>query len=123
LCNRIADLNTTNDTEQAGERKTVGVEDLVLLSKLSNEAITQNLQVRFAQDEIYTYIGPVLIAANPFRWLRIYEAHHVKMYANANRQDLAPHVYAVAEAAFRNMISEEDKQCVIISGESGAGSK
>ena len=71
--------------------------------------------------QIYTYIGPVLVACNPFKWIRIYDAEHIKMHENANKADLAPHIFAVAEAAFRSMVLEEDKQCVIISGESGAG--
>ena len=45
----------------------------------------------------------------------------MKSHENANKQDLAPHVFSVAEDAFRTMVMEEDKQCVIISGESGAG--
>jgi len=63
----------------------------------------------------------VLVACNPFKWIRIYDSEHVKMHENANKADLAPHIFAVAEAAFRSMVLEEDKQCVIISGESGAG--
>jgi len=103
------------------ERRIVGIEDMVLLTKISNEGIVENLKKRFQADEIYTYIGPVLIACNPFKWLKLYDAEHVKMHEGANKVDLPPHVFAVAEAAFRMMITEEDKQCVIISGESGAG--
>ena len=45
----------------------------------------------------------------------------MNLYTDRNRGDAAPHIFAVAEAAFRSMVTEEDKQCVIISGESGAG--
>ena len=93
----------------------------MLLTKISNEGIVENLKKRFTADEIYTYIGPVLIACNPFKWLKLYDAEHVKMHENANKVDLPPHIFAIAEGAFRMMITEEDKQCVIISGESGAG--
>ncbi len=103
------------------ERKIVGVEDLVLLSQVTNEALVKNLKDRFEKNEIYTYIGAVIIACNPFQYFNIYDANHVKMYEGANRADLPPHIFAVAEGAFRGMVSEEDKQCVIISGESGAG--
>ena len=103
------------------ERKIVGVEDLVLLTKISNEGITENLKKRFMSDEIYSYIGPVLICCNPFKQLKLYDAEHVKLHEDANRVDLPPHIFAVAESAFRMMVMEEEKQCVIISGESGAG--
>ncbi|KAH9261382.1 hypothetical protein BASA81_000014 [Batrachochytrium salamandrivorans] len=103
------------------ERKIVGVEDLVLLTKITNEGIVENLKKRFQADEIYTYIGGVLVCMNPFRPLKLYDAEHTKRYENANRVDLPPHIFAIAGAAFQQMISEEDKQCVIISGESGAG--
>eukprot|EP00516_Mucochytrium_quahogii_P009298 CAMPEP_0203781598 /NCGR_PEP_ID=MMETSP0099_2-20121227/10374_1 /ASSEMBLY_ACC=CAM_ASM_000209 /TAXON_ID=96639 /ORGANISM=" , Strain NY0313808BC1" /LENGTH=1398 /DNA_ID=CAMNT_0050682701 /DNA_START=78 /DNA_END=4274 /DNA_ORIENTATION=+ len=105
----------------ATERKVVGIEDLVLLNQLQNDAIVSNLQKRFGSNEIYTYIGPVLICCNPFQWLKLYENSFVKMYENGVRSDLAPHIFGVAESAFRTMLSEEEKQCVIISGESGAG--
>jgi len=109
-----------NDFE-VSERKVVGCEDMIMLGQISNEAIVGNLQSRFAQNEIYTYVGDVLVACNPFQWIRLYESHYVKMHERANKSDLAPHIYAVAESAFRTMLSEEEKQCVIISGESGAG--
>lgn len=103
------------------ERKTVGVEDMTMLSDVQNEAIYSNLETRFGAKEIYTYIGEVLIVCNPFEWLRIYDTPYIKMYENGVRADLAPHIFAVAEASFRNMLLEEEKQCIIISGESGAG--
>lgn len=98
------------------ERKIVGVEDLVLLTKISNEGIVENLKKRFAADEIYTYIGPVLISCNPFKPMKLYDAEHTKMHENANKVDLPPHIFAIAEETFRMMVTEEDKQCVIISG-------
>ncbi|GBG23811.1 Myosin-1 [Hondaea fermentalgiana] len=103
------------------ERKVVGVEDMVMLSRIENEAILENLRKRFVAKEIYTYIGDVLIVCNPFEWLRLYDTPFIKMYENGVRADLAPHIFAVAESAFRNMLLEEEKQCIIISGESGAG--
>jgi len=103
------------------ERKVVGVEDMVLLSDITNEGIVDNLGRRFQNKDIYTYIADVLIVCNPFEWLRLYDTPFIKMHENGVQQDLAPHVFAVAESAFRSMIAEEEKQCVIISGESGAG--
>ncbi|BFZ55899.1 class II myosin [Savitreella phatthalungensis] len=106
---------------ESTKKKTVGVDDLCLLSKISNEAINDNLRVRFENREIYTYIGHVLISVNPFRDLGIYTDAVLQSYRNKNRLEMSPHVFAIAESAYYSMKSYNENQCIIISGESGAG--
>lgn len=60
-----------------------GVEDMVLLSKISEDAIAENLKKRYMDDFIYTYIGPVLIAVNPYKQLPYYEDKDVDQYQGA----------------------------------------
>lgn len=40
---------------------------MTLLTTISNEAVNDNLQKRWTNGEIYTYIGAVLISVNPFK--------------------------------------------------------
>ena len=100
---------------------TVGVDDMVLLPTLSTAGIVENLSQRLRAEAIYTFIGHVLVVVNPYRWLPIYGRATMVKYVRKQRVDVAPHIFATAEAAYRAMLLEADHQCVIISGESGAG--
>lgn len=99
-----------------------GVDDMVMLSSISESAINENLKKRYNNDVIYTYIGHVLISVNPFKEIKgLYLDRTLKDYKGKYRYELPPHVYATADDMYRSMLSERENQCVIISGESGAG--
>lgn len=106
--------------------------------------MTEQLQSRYSRDQIYTYVGDILIAVNPFHAMEIYapqvrgRAHsrarrcvppdshaifsqHSKLYIGAKRTANPPHIFAVADVAYQSMVSYNADQCVVISGESGAG--
>ncbi|KAJ6651635.1 hypothetical protein lerEdw1_020767 [Lerista edwardsae] len=106
---------------QAQNVKQSGVDDMVLLSKISEEAIVDNLRKRFLDDYIFTYIGPVLISVNPFKQLPYFTDREIDMYQGAAQYENPPHIYALADNMYRNMLIDGENQCVIISGESGAG--
>jgi myosin I len=73
---------------ETSRKKEVGVSDLTLLSKISNESINENLRKRFEHHEIYTYIGHVLISVNPFRDLGIYTDAVLDSYRGKNRLEV-----------------------------------
>ena len=98
-----------------------GLDDMVLVSEVTNDAIAKNLRVRYDKDIIYTNIGQVLISMNPYKWLEIYNDSLMDDYIGKPRIELPPHVFGVAEEAYRAMKNDNENQCVIISGESGAG--
>lgn len=106
---------------QSHNVKTSGVDDMVLLQKISEPSIVENLKKRFMDDVIYTYIGPVLVSVNPFKHINIFTDREVELYQGAAQYENPPHVYALADNMYRNMLIDMEKQCVIISGESGAG--
>ncbi|XP_065510609.1 unconventional myosin-Ia isoform X1 [Caloenas nicobarica] len=97
------------------------VGDLVLLDPLTEESLLQTLQERFHRGDIYTYIGNVVISVNPYRPLPIYTPEKVQEYHNCNFFAVKPHIYAIADDAYRSLCDRDRDQCILITGESGAG--
>ncbi|XP_056868851.1 myosin-IIIa isoform X4 [Takifugu flavidus] len=96
-------------------------DDLAALEVLDENKVTEQLQSRYSRDQIYTYVGDILIAVNPFHAMEIYAPQHSKLYIGAKRTANPPHIFAVADVAYQSMVSYNADQCVVISGESGAG--
>ncbi|CAL8101968.1 unnamed protein product [Orchesella dallaii] len=107
--------------QSAVNTKVSGVDDMVLLSKISEDSIVDNLKKRFMDDWIFTYIGPVLVSVNPFKQMTYFTEKEINQYQGAAQYENRPHIYAVADNMYRNMMIDLENQCVIISGESGAG--
>ncbi|XP_045867483.1 unconventional myosin-Ia isoform X2 [Meles meles] len=99
----------------------VGVEDLVLLEPLEQEPLLRNLKLRYEKKEIYTYIGNVLISVNPYQQLPIYGPEFIAKYRDYTFYELKPHIYALANVAYQSLRDRDRDQCILITGESGAG--
>ncbi|GKV13946.1 hypothetical protein SLEP1_g24902 [Rubroshorea leprosula] len=99
-----------------------GVDDMTKLSYLHEPGVLHNLAARYELNEIYTYTGNILIAINPFQRLpHLYDTHMMEQYKGAAFGELSPHVFAIAEVAYRAMINEGKSNSILVSGESGAG--
>ncbi|CAO2197862.1 unnamed protein product [Urochloa humidicola] len=99
-----------------------GVDDMTRLSYLHEPGVLDNLAVRYAKNIIYTYTGNILIAINPFQRLpNLVDARTMEKYKGANLGDLDPHVFAIADVSYRQMINEGKSNSILVSGESGAG--
>uniref|UniRef100_A0A8D3EC33 Myosin X, like 1 n=1 Tax=Scophthalmus maximus TaxID=52904 RepID=A0A8D3EC33_SCOMX len=99
-----------------------GVEDMSALAELHEAAIMHNLYQRYKKDNIYTNIGSILAAVNPYKQIPgLYDPERVDLYSKHHIGELPPHIFAVANECYSCIWKRHDSQCVLISGESGAG--
>ena len=100
-------------------------EDMTSLTHLHEPAVVYCLKRHYEQNSIYTYTGKILLALNPFQILdNVYGEEIMEKYWDENRhegQRPPPHVYAIAQDAYRSLLHEGDDQSILVSGESGSG--
>ena len=93
-----------------------GKADFVLLDEVSMDNFMGNLKLRYKKGKIYTYIGEVVVSVNPYRPMNIYERSYIQDYKGREMYEREPHIYALADAAYRNMKRTGIDCCIIISG-------
>jgi len=98
-----------------------GVSDFILLKDLSEDGLLKNMKKRWEDGFIYTYIGNVIVSVNPYQPVNLYSKDIIETYRTNDTRDLPPHIYSLADITLRTMKYESQDQCIIISGESGAG--
>ncbi|XP_033097296.1 unconventional myosin-Id-like isoform X3 [Anneissia japonica] len=98
-----------------------GKGDFVLLDEINEEMFMQNLKLRFQKGKIYTYIGEVVVSVNPYRNVDMYGQDTVDNYKGREIYERPPHIFAIADAAYKTMRRRAQDTCIVISGESGAG--
>ncbi|KAL7795837.1 putative myosin type II heavy chain [Trichoderma ceciliae] len=95
--------------------------DMAELTHLNEASVVHNLHTRYQSDLIYTYSGLFLVTVNPYCPLPIYSNDYINMYKGRSRDDTKPHIFAMADEAFRNLVGEGHNQSILVTGESGAG--
>lgn len=111
----------TDDLSKMNPPKFEKAEDIADLTFLNEASVVHNLRQRYFSGLIYTYSGLFLVAVNPYHPLPIYTDAIVAAYKGRRREENAPHVYALADGAMRNMLEARENQSLLITGESGAG--
>ncbi|KRZ80065.1 Myosin heavy chain, non-muscle, partial [Trichinella papuae] len=97
------------------------VPDMADLTCLNEACVLHNLKARYYSGMIYTYSGLFCVVINPYEKLPIYTEAIIEMYKGQKRHEVPPHVFAIADTAYRNMLQERDDQSILCTGESGAG--
>ncbi|XP_049751850.1 unconventional myosin-VI isoform X1 [Elephas maximus indicus] len=115
-------LAVMNQVFPAEEDSKKDVEDNCSLMYLNEATLLHNIKVRYSKDRIYTYVANILIAVNPYFDIpKIYSSETIKSYQGKSLGTMPPHVFAIADKAFRDMKVLKMSQSIIVSGESGAG--
>ncbi|XP_047481319.1 myosin-IIIb-like isoform X4 [Penaeus chinensis] len=103
------------------KRTPIWMDDLASMEKLSEEIIVDHLNRRYDTNQIYTYMGDILIAVNPFKEIGVYGEKESRMHRGMGKSENPPHIYAMADNSYHTMLHQKQQQCIVISGESGAG--
>merc|ERR1712242_263059 len=121
MCGHEKKVFKSSEIGQVNPPKFEKCEDMANLTFLNDASVFWNLKVRFTAKLIYTYSGLFCIVVNPYKRYPIYTGTVVKMYLGKRRNEVPPHLWAITETAYRNMLTNAKDQSMLITGESGAG--
>ncbi|EGW00084.1 Myosin-XVI [Cricetulus griseus] len=117
-------VSSCNKPEQVQLMPPAPSDDLATLSELNDSSLLYEIQKRFGNDQIHTFIGDIFLLVNPFKELPIYSTMVSQLYLSLTGQrspSLPPHLFSCAERAFHRLFQERRPQNIIISGERGSG--
>ncbi|XP_074649564.1 unconventional myosin-XV-like [Tubulanus polymorphus] len=114
-------MDTMANVEKREDTGPDGVDDMISLPDLNEASVLHNLKKRYINEHIYTYTGSILVAVNPYKMFDVYGLDMVKRYEGQVLGTLPPHLFAIGNDAYMKMIKDDEKQVIVISGESGAG--
>nr|XP_042713948.1 unconventional myosin-XVIIIa isoform X26 [Chrysemys picta bellii] len=110
-----------DDVEKANPPSCDRVEDLANLVYLNESSVLHTVRQRYGGNLIHTYAGPTVLVVNPLSSPSMYSEKVMHMFKGCRREDMSPHIYAVAQAAYRNMLMSRQDQSIVLLGSSGSG--
>ncbi|XP_015736361.1 unconventional myosin-XVIIIa isoform X7 [Coturnix japonica] len=110
-----------DDVEKANPPSCERTEDLASLLYLNESSVLHTLRQRYGSNLIHTYAGPAMVVINPLSSPSMYSEKVMHMFKGCRREDTSPHIYAVAQAAYRSMLMGRQDQAVVLLGSSGSG--
>nr|XP_031324309.1 unconventional myosin-XVIIIa isoform X19 [Camelus dromedarius] len=110
-----------DDVEKANAPSCDRLEDLASLVYLNESSVLHTLRQRYGASLLHTYAGPSLLVLSPRGAPAVYSEKVMHMFKGCRREDMAPHIYAVAQTAYRAMLMSRQDQSIILLGSSGSG--
>ncbi|XP_076671834.1 myosin heavy chain isoform X31 [Andrena cerasifolii] len=107
--------------QQVNPPKYEKAEDMSNLTYLNDASVLHNLKQRYYTKLIYTYSGLFCVAINPYKRFPVYTQRCAKLYRGKRRNEVPPHIFAISDGAYVNMLTNSENQSMLITGESGAG--
>ncbi|XP_014212309.1 myosin heavy chain, muscle isoform X22 [Copidosoma floridanum] len=107
--------------QQVNPPKYEKAEDMSNLTYLNDASVLHNLKQRYYAKLIYTYSGLFCVAINPYKRFPVYTHRCAKLYRGKRRSEVPPHIFAISDGAYVNMLTNAENQSMLITGESGAG--
>merc|ERR1719195_1793191 len=121
MCGHEKKTFKSSEIGQVNPPKFEKCEDMANLTFLNDASVYWNLKTRYQAKLIYTYSGLFCVVVNPYKRYPIYTETVVKIYLGKRRNEVPPHLWAITETAYRNMLTNGKNQSMLITGESGAG--
>uniref|UniRef100_A0A8C2D935 Myosin XVIIIAa n=1 Tax=Cyprinus carpio TaxID=7962 RepID=A0A8C2D935_CYPCA len=110
-----------DDVEKANPLSYDRVEDLSSLLYLNESSILHSLRQRYGGNLIHTYAGPNLLVINPLSTPALYSEKVMQMFKGCRREETAPHIFAVAQSAYHQLLTTRQDQTIVLLGKSGSG--
>ncbi|CAI2312949.1 unnamed protein product [Caenorhabditis sp. 36 PRJEB53466] len=110
-----------DDCQKPNPPKYDKCEDMAMLTCLNEASVLHNLKQRYFSNLYYTYSGLFCVVINPYKRIPIYTDTIAEQFKCKKRKEMPPHIFAVADEAYRSMLQERDDQSILCTGESGAG--
>ncbi|XP_070699593.1 unconventional myosin-XVIIIa-like [Pempheris klunzingeri] len=110
-----------DDVEKANPPMSDRVEDLASLQYLNESSVMHSLRQRYGGNLVHTHAGPNMMVINPISAPSMYSEKVMQMFKGCRREDTAPHIYSMAQAAYRNLLTTRQDQSIVLLGKSGSG--